>query len=807
VHVLAYGTIQRAMLEPKARSTSAAAARLAFAIVLSILIAALAVLRSGPPAVLSADAAPELGSGARALEVLAGLVGDGAPRPTGSVANRAARARLVAHLERLGLEASVQETFATRTERGGLVCGPVTNVLARLAGSRGRGSSDLSDEASFGALPCSAILCVAHYDSVAAGPGVADDLAGVAAWLEVARAIIASGRPTARDVLFLFSDAEEPGLLGAEAFAAEHPWFAEVGVVLNLEARGTGGPSRMFETGPDNDWIAGAFARGASQPSTTSLATALYREMPNDTDFSVFRKRAIPGLNFAWIGGVSRYHTPLDDLAHLDPRSLQHHVTNGLDAVRALDSADWRAPGSGSGDAVFSDVFRWKVLFLRTDLARALALGALLCTLVGLTRACRSGATTGGRAIGGMLGAVLLVAAVVAMGFGAGAAFEAVAGVARPWRAHPFPAVLGILGAALFGVVLMTPLVARGATDAVAVGLGGFVVLAASTFVLTLLAPGLTAPLLAPVLLVALVVALARFEGDGSRSIGWAALFGAAVATVFVAPLGVALVDAYGLTTPTVAGPPLGAVLGGLLGLWVLFAAPLFAGAGAPALMVVGGLGAVAAVFGAVMMTLMPAVSPMAPGRLVIRYAAEHGAESAAFELHMFGDPAPPALLERGTFRRVLGGVPSASSVVMSAPAPAGLVGFVELEDLRFEETADGTLFQGRLTAPEGALDWSLRGANLEVLTVEGHVAPNQLARIVAPPAGGVVVAGRIRSEERAAMFVGRGVPQGPSLRIEVRRPGLPREANHLLSARPASFVPAGSGDGVVMTRWFVLAP
>src|SRR5690606_40854732 len=53
-----------------------------------------------------------------------------------------------------------------------------------------------------------AVLLAAHYDSVAAGPGAADDGAGVAALLEVARALKAR-RPPRRTVVLLFSDGEE----------------------------------------------------------------------------------------------------------------------------------------------------------------------------------------------------------------------------------------------------------------------------------------------------------------------------------------------------------------------------------------------------------------------------------------------------------------------------------------------------------------------------------------------------------------------------------------------------------------------
>jgi hypothetical protein len=74
-----------------------------------------------------------------------------------------------------------------------------------------------------------------------------DDKSSVAAMLETARAI-ASGEPLSNDIVMIFTDGEEAGLLGASSFVAEHPGGAQGGVVLNWEATGNAGPSVSFET-------------------------------------------------------------------------------------------------------------------------------------------------------------------------------------------------------------------------------------------------------------------------------------------------------------------------------------------------------------------------------------------------------------------------------------------------------------------------------------------------------------------------------------------------------------------------------
>ena len=69
--------------------------------------------------------------------------------------------------------------------------------------------------------------------------------------LETLRAL-KSSPPLKNDTVFLFTDGEEVGLLGATAFVKEHPWAKDIGVALNFEARGSSGPSFMFETSDGN---------------------------------------------------------------------------------------------------------------------------------------------------------------------------------------------------------------------------------------------------------------------------------------------------------------------------------------------------------------------------------------------------------------------------------------------------------------------------------------------------------------------------------------------------------------------------
>ncbi|MDO5689959.1 MAG: M20/M25/M40 family metallo-hydrolase [Tissierellia bacterium] len=138
-----------------------------------------------------------------------------------------------------------------------------------------------------------AVLFVAHTDSVKKGPGAFDDIVSVAAMLEGLRQL--QDLTPVRDMVFLFTDGEEQGLLGAAKYVEDHPDMqAKTRLVINLEARGNRGGLLMFETSDNNLELVRSFASSAHHPISLSLATAVYRSMQNDTDFSISELPAIP---------------------------------------------------------------------------------------------------------------------------------------------------------------------------------------------------------------------------------------------------------------------------------------------------------------------------------------------------------------------------------------------------------------------------------------------------------------------------------------------------------------------------------
>lgn len=291
-------------------------------VIVLVLAALLAVWRSLPPSPMPVSAPPDAFSASRALKDVEAIATR--PHPIGSSDHARVRNYLVRRLTGMGLVPVLQSERTTISEAGGwTVSAPVINIAAVLKGK------DASKPA---------VLLMSHYDSVADSPGAADDGAGVAASLEIVRALKA-GPQLDRDVVILFTDGEEIGLVGAQAFFARNPLAAHVGAVINFEARGDSGLAAMFETGPNNAATVAAWAAKMQRPSANSLSRAIYRNMPNGSDFTLAVRRGLPGINLAFIGGESAYHTPLATPAHLNLGSVQHLGNAGLAGVRAFTAA------------------------------------------------------------------------------------------------------------------------------------------------------------------------------------------------------------------------------------------------------------------------------------------------------------------------------------------------------------------------------------------------------------------------------------------------------------------------------------
>ncbi len=249
-----------------------------------------------------------------------------APHYHGTDEHTRVRDFIISELEKLGLETQVQEAFVLSNNTKRLV--RPKNIVARLKGS-GSGKS---------------LVLLSHYDSALVPSfGASDAGSGVVTILESIRAYNASGEKPINDIIVVFTDAEEIGLVGASLFVEKHPWAKNVGLVLNFEARGSGGPSNMIvETNGGNTNLIKAFSSAnVPYPVASSLMYSVYKMLPNDTDSTIFREDGdIESMFFAFIDDHYDYHTANDTLENLDIETLQHQGSYLLPLLRYFATSD-----------------------------------------------------------------------------------------------------------------------------------------------------------------------------------------------------------------------------------------------------------------------------------------------------------------------------------------------------------------------------------------------------------------------------------------------------------------------------------
>ncbi|HVT58812.1 MAG TPA: M20/M25/M40 family metallo-hydrolase [Thermoanaerobaculia bacterium] len=768
------------------RSGSASGWPLPALVVLVALLLLLVVDRGQPPAPSAASAPASEFSAGRAHAVLAELLGDGQPHPLGSAANRLVRDRILARLTALGYSPRLEEGFACYHSRE---CGRVENVVARLAGREPDGG---------------AVLLACHYDSVPAGPGASDNMTGVAAVLEVARALKADPQPR-NSVVLLIDDGEEGGLLGATAFAESSPEAAEIKVVVNVDARGTAGPSLMFETGVPNGWVIPLWARAAKNPATTSVAATVYSYLPNDTDLTVFKRHHLPGLNFAFLDNPAYYHTPLDNLANASPASLQHHGDNALAAVRGLAGADLLHPPAG--DLVFFSVLGLGVVRWPVGWTPVLAVLALALVLAVAVRALRRGTLRGGALAAGIAAPLLVLAAVWLAAYALHFVLQTMGALRSNWLAHPLPAVAAFWLAALALVVLLGGVLTRWA-GALGVWAGVWIILALAGLLLALSLPGLSYPFL----LTALAAGIAGLAAGVGKSVHAGIAASTAVAMIVGAllwfPVLMPLYTALGIGGLQ--------VIAALVAVALLGLAPLAGAATRPARRFVGWAAVAGTLIAAVAAMTEPTFSAASPQPLNLVFHQD--ADSRRAHWLASQRPLPPVLRRAGGFALSERPFPWAPPGVrwFSAPAPV-----LAAEGPRLTvaaSSADGGKRRLRLhmSSPRGAAVATLYvpvTAKLESITIEGRpvLAPETIlgsgTHLPPPQPGSAPGFGWYAFTDLTLPAGGCDVEavlgeSGPlDWYVSDRTPGLPPSGRALLAARPVEATPIQDGDVTIFTR------
>ena len=360
------------------------------------------------------------------VSMLAGTIGS---RPVGSEANARARAYVIDQLRLYGYDVRVQETDARRPEIGRTA--HVFNIIATLSGRRQE-----------------AIGLVAHYDSAPESPGAADDGLGVAVVLETAR-VLAARRDRQWTIFILVTDGEEASLMGAAALVTDRVIASNLKAYINVEAAGSDGAAVLFQTGPGNGWLTGAWARRAPHPRGGSFGIEVYRRLPNDTDFTIFAGQNIPGLNFAAVDDGYSYHTARDEPDRLSSDSLRLTGENTVAVATRLDALD--ITKRERWEATYFDVGRISALSYGMVVSWVIDAVALLLGVIAWIRVMSAAMRVAGplrwsvAAIWSLTGITVVVFGMIAATWALRAARE----VYHPWYAHPDRLFLLLLAVAL----------------------------------------------------------------------------------------------------------------------------------------------------------------------------------------------------------------------------------------------------------------------------------------------------------------------------------------------------------------------
>ena len=157
----------------------------------------------------------------------------------------------------------------------------------------------------------SVLMAGGHLDSVSTSPGIDDNGTGVAALLEIARALIRL-EPHHR-VRFAFWGAEETGLHGSRAYVSVLANRAAVVGYLNFDMLGARRYVRGVYRGPFQQVFERYFAARGLASDTIDIS--------GRSDHAPFQERGIP-VGGLFSGGDSCYHRPCDRLGNVNRRGL-----------------------------------------------------------------------------------------------------------------------------------------------------------------------------------------------------------------------------------------------------------------------------------------------------------------------------------------------------------------------------------------------------------------------------------------------------------------------------------------------------
>jgi hypothetical protein len=197
------------------------------------------------------------------------------------------------------------------------------------------------------------IVLIAHYDIPHhAREGAMDDASGVGVLLELAR--VFSREKQKKTLVFVASDGEDWGMLGARHYVSEYPNPADIRAAISLDYVRLEIPERVYLDGTGQFgghvplwlWILAEDSVAAVGGDFTSMALLdqyLSRTVPlSATDQGPFLRSGVPAIN---LGGNKNdsplakaiYHTPQDTSENLRPELFEIYGRASEMMVRTLD--------------------------------------------------------------------------------------------------------------------------------------------------------------------------------------------------------------------------------------------------------------------------------------------------------------------------------------------------------------------------------------------------------------------------------------------------------------------------------------
>ena len=173
------------------------------------------------------------------------------------------------------------------------------------------------------------IVIGAHYDGLGQDdqgriyPGADDNASGVAALLEIARALSAHRKSLHSSVLFALFDAEEWGLLGSRHFVENPPVsLSDVTAMLNLDSIGSGQKGKVYLIGSSiHKSLAESvrpFLSGLELTEGKNIDKFAFKK---GSDHYPFHEKGVPVVNF-FAGDYRKLNTPEDKADKVDSDHL-----------------------------------------------------------------------------------------------------------------------------------------------------------------------------------------------------------------------------------------------------------------------------------------------------------------------------------------------------------------------------------------------------------------------------------------------------------------------------------------------------